>query len=324
MSARAWAGLLVATGVAVGTTGCSRANLYPITDESPRDAGARDQSAAEPAVESGTAPIRCPSPVQTAGNTNRTLQVGTRSRSYVLYIPSTYDGTKPSPLIVDFHSIGKSGAYQLSSSPYTAVADSEGVVMAFPDGLGGPAGTGWNVGSCCVAEDIDDLGFATALVADVQKTTCIDPDRVYAVGLATGGGMAYAVACHAAEVFAAVSSASFDLVKEDVGECIPSRPITVVSFRGTAEVEVPYDGGLSNLVRGMPITFLGAQATFEKWAQLDGCAGSPSAKDSRGCSTYSSCDDGVEVVLCTKQDGGEEFGDAGVAWPVLKRHVRRL
>ena len=37
--------------------------------------------------------------------------------------------------------------------------DPEGVIMAFPDGLKGPAGTGWNVGPCCVA-GVDDVAFA--------------------------------------------------------------------------------------------------------------------------------------------------------------------
>jgi polyhydroxybutyrate depolymerase len=70
----------------------------------------------------------------------------------------------------------------------------------------------------------------------------------------------------------------------------------------------------------MPVTFLGAQATFQKWAAIDQCTGSPSAPDGNGCSTYANCQGGVEVVLCTKQGGGQEQGNASVAWPVLKRH----
>jgi len=74
------------------------------------------------------------------------------------------------------------------------------------------------------------------------------------------------------------------------------------------------------MVTGMPITFLGAQATFERWAQIDGCTGSPSSEDSNGCSSYAGCREGVEVILCTKQGGHEDPGDPTVAWPVLKRH----
>jgi polyhydroxybutyrate depolymerase len=212
-----------------------------------------------------------------------------------------------------------SGESERSASPYPAALDPEGVVMAFPDGLAGPAGTAWNVGPCCV--DADDLGFVSSLVTDVEQAACIDPKRVYAVGILTGGGMAYHVACHAADVFAAVAPAAFDLLAQNVDDCVPSRPITVISFRGTAPSRVPYAGGASSLVPRMPITFLGAQATFERWAQIDGCTGSPSAEDANGCSSYSGCQAGVEVILCTKQGGGEDPGDPSIAWPVLQRHT---
>jgi polyhydroxybutyrate depolymerase len=169
--------------------------------------------------------------------------------------------------------------------------------------------------------NVDDVAFAKALVAQVRTSACIDPKRVYAVGLATGGGMAYYLACNAAEVFAAVAPAAFDLLEENVGDCKPSRPVTVISFRGTADPLVPYAGGASSVVPGMPVTFLGAQATFQKWAEIDQCTDSASAADSNGCSTYSACQGGVEVVLCTKQGGGLEAGNASVAWPVLRRHT---
>ena len=189
--------------------------------------------------------------------------------------------------------------------------------MAFPDGLPGPAGTGWNVGPCCVA-GVDDVAFARALVAQIQTIACIDPARVYAVGVLTGGGMAHYVACHAADVFAAVAPAAFDLLEENVNDCNPPRPITVISFRGTADSRVPYAGGPSSLVPGMPLTFLGAQATFEAWARIDRCVGAASPPDADGCSSYAGCQGGVEVILCTKEGGREEPGDASIAWPVLE------
>lgn len=262
----------------------------------------------------------CPLPALPAGDTNVTLQVGSLSRSYVLHVPATYDGTKPVPLVLDFHAIGSTGWGELSSSPYPAVTDPEGVVLAFPDGIKGPAGTAWNMGPCCV-EDVDDVAFARAVVADVQKTACIDSRRVYAAGVLTGGGMAYYLACHAADEFAAAAPAAFDLLAENVDDCHPTRPITVISFRGDGVSRVPYEGGASSLVPKMPITFLGAEATFARWAQLDGCSGTPSSEDNNGCSSYSGCLDDVEVILCTKPGGREEPGDAAVAWPVLKRHA---
>lgn len=268
--------------------------------------------------EGNSAAITCPSPALSAGDTTKTVQVGSESRSYILHVPSAYTGTDPVPLVVDFHPLGGSGQAERSSSPYPAQTDPEGVVMAFPSGKSGPMGGAWNVGPCCVA-DTDDVAFARALVAQVQETACIDPKRIYAVGFSMGGGMSHYLACHAADVFAAVAPAAFDLLEENVGDCTPARPISVMSFRSTGDSVVAYDGGYSPVVTGMPITFLGAQGTFEKWAELNQCTGSPA--DSSGCSLYSSCQSGVEVALCTKQGGSHEAGNASVGWPFLKRHT---
>lgn len=302
-----WVGLL-----ALSVSGCTRADVQAITDGSVMvaDAGA-------PSV---LPPPTCPSPALAPGDSTETLNVGGVTRHFVLHVPASYDGTKAAPLIVDFHGMGETGQSELESSPYPAVTDPEGVVMAFPDGLKGTLGTAWNLGPCCVG-NVDDLAFVRALVAQVRAEACIDAQRVYAVGVLTGGGMVQDLACHAADIFAAVSPAAFDLLEEDVAACRPVRPISEIAFRGTADPRVPYAGGPSSLVPGMPITFLGARATFEKWAELDGCQGMPSSEDADGCSAYSDCAGGTEVRLCTKQGGGDDPGDARVAWPVLKRHT---
>jgi polyhydroxybutyrate depolymerase len=232
----------------------------------------------------------------------------------VLHVPSAYTGTKAVPLIVDFHPHGSTGPAWQTGSPYPAVVDSEGVVMAFPSAI-----TDWNVGPCC-SDGVDDVGFAKALVSEVKGLACIDAKRVYAAGFSMGGGMTNYVACNAADVFAAFAPASFDLLQENVADCKPVRPIAVVSFRGTADSLVPYAGGLSNLVK--PITFLGAVNTMKKWAELSGCTGS-AADLGNNCQGYaaSQCQAGVEVILCTKQGGGHEAANATLTWPVLKRHT---
>ncbi|WP_437767205.1 PHB depolymerase family esterase [Sorangium sp. So ce281] len=268
----------------------------------------------------GGEPITCPSPALRAGDTNKTITIGGSNRSYVLHVPAAYDGSKPVPLVVDLHPLGGSGPSERSGSPYPAQTDPEGVIMAFPSGLSGPSGGAWNVGPCCV-KNTDDVAFVKAMVAQIQESACIDPKRIYAVGFSMGGGMSHYLACHAADTFAAVAPAAFDLLQENVGDCKPSRPITVISFRSTGDPIVPYAGGYSAVVSGMPITFLGAKSTLEKWGQINKCTGSPSAEDSKGCSTFSNCEGGVEVALCTKQGGGHDYGNAAVGWPVLKRHV---
>ncbi|MEO6600195.1 MAG: PHB depolymerase family esterase [Polyangiaceae bacterium] len=305
---------------------CARVDLYPVTRGTSAGNGAGDSVASAGGGgnggEGGDAgrPISCPDPGIDPGDSNQTVLVGGSTRSYVLHVPALYNATKPAPLVVDFHGIGGTGKSERSTSPYPPALDAEGVIMAFPDGLKGPAGTAWNVGPCCVA-DVDDVAFARALVSQVRSLACIETKRVYAVGVLTGGGMANYVACRAGDVFAAVAPAAFDLLAENADDCLPPRPVTVISFRGTADSRVPYDGGPSSLVAGMPLTFLGAQSSYEKWAAINGCVGAASAPDGNGCSAFSGCAGGAEVILCTRQAGGDEPGKPSISWPVLARHT---
>jgi len=272
------------------------------------------------AMRDSIAAATCPTTHLAAGDYVRSLTVKGATRSYILHVPAGYAGTSAVPLVVDFHPLSGSGQAELWASPYKAVTDPEGVVTAYPDGILSPDGRqAWNVGPCCTVAD--DTDFARAIVADAKAQTCINPKRVYAVGYSMGGGMTHYSACHIADVFAAAAPAAFDLLQENQDACKPSRPITMVLFRSTGDGVVSYDGAYSAAVQGMPITFLGAKASFAKWASLNQCTGSPSAEDANGCSTYSTCAGGVQVTLCTKQGGGHDYGNATVGWPILKRYT---
>jgi polyhydroxybutyrate depolymerase len=187
--------------------------------------------------------------------------------------------------------------------------------MAFPSG----SAASWNIGPCCV-DNVDDVAFTRAMVEDIREMACIDPSRIYATGVSMGGGMAHHLACQASDLFAAVAPFSFDLIEETVEYCTPIRPITVVTFRGTLDPLVPYEGGYSHVILGHPITFLGAVKTFKEWAAINGCVGDASDAGN-GCQEYTACEEDVEVRLCTEEGGGVVPGDATIAWPILKRHL---
>jgi polyhydroxybutyrate depolymerase len=175
-------------------------------------------------------------------------------------------------------------------------------------------GNGWNVGPCCSNDD--DVKFSYAMIDKLKEIACIDPQRIYATGFSMGGGMSNHVACMMSDVFAAVAPAAMDLNKTNSAQCKMSRPISVINFRGTNDPVCKYQGGDSGFNDGL--NFLGAEGTFKFWAEKNGCTGSPS-KNSNGCDEYSNCQDGVKVVLCTKQGGGHDYGDASIGWPFLKQ-----
>ena len=64
--------------------------------------------------------------------------------------------------------------------------------MIHPEGTGTPKS--WNAGGCCSpasTEGVDDMGFMSALVDEAAKRLCVDPSRVYLMGLSNGGYIAY-------------------------------------------------------------------------------------------------------------------------------------
>jgi len=253
---------------------------------------------------------------------NRGIVVGDTTRAYTLHVPAGYSGNTPVAFVLDFHTMSWTAQQEATNSGFKELSDQEGFLVAWPQGLENT----WNVGPCCTSSRIvDDFGFVRAIVRQLSIDACIDPRRIYAVGYSMGGAMAYYLACQETEVFAAVAASSMDLFADSGLTCQPSRAITEISFRATGDTVVPYAGGTSS-PPGHPEfanELLGAVGTFQKWAALDGCTGSPGAEDTNGCSTYSTCQDGTQVTLCTLPGGGgsvQIIGDARQAWDVLKAH----
>ncbi len=260
----------------------------------------------------------CPAAVLAPGDETRELVVGASSRAYRIHVPANYTGHSAVPLVLDFHPMGLGLEWQRANSGFAAVADQEGFIVVWPQG----AENTWNLGPCCATSSTpDDFAFVRALVRQVSIEACIDPQRVYAVGFSLGGAMAYYLACQQAEVFAAVAASSMDLMAEAELACEPSRPVSVISFRGAADTTVPYDGGSTSPPGHPEMSFdvLGAVGTFERWASLDQCMGTPTTKDANGCSMYATCREGTEVALCSTDGGGQVIGDANLAWSFLKR-----
>jgi polyhydroxybutyrate depolymerase len=265
-------------------------------------------------------PFVCPEASTLApGESNETATIGGATRDYILHVPDSYTGDTPMPLVIDWHPLFGSATGQRGGSGYRELADSEGFIVAWPDGID----DAWNVGPCCTfARDVDDLGFARAMVDAISARGCVDPKRIYATGYSMGGGMSHYLACQAADVFAAVVPASFDLLVPEEQDCEPARPVSVLSFRATNDFIVPYDGGASTPPNGAAVTihFEGAEGTRERWAQMNDCTDEPTAMaGATDCVSSTSCSAGVEVGLCTRSNG-HTYGDATIGWNFMKRH----
>jgi polyhydroxybutyrate depolymerase len=232
----------------------------------------------------------CAAPSLGPGSHTLTLQHDGIQRSYLLYVPKTLSPTTPTPLVLNFHGLAMNAALQVTFSGMNAAADSHKFVLAYPDGIQ----NSWNGGVCCGAaatQNVDDVGFARAVVADIQKRLCIDSKRVYAAGMSNGAILCYRLACEAADLFAAIGPVAGRLAL--LKACAPSRPVPIVHHHGTLDNVVQYSYGA---------------ATVAGWVQRNGCTDAEPAqtysKGTASCEAYTQCKGGVRVEFCTITGGG--------------------
>jgi polyhydroxybutyrate depolymerase len=307
-----------------GTGGAGGMNAAGLAG-SAMSAGTSGDSAGSSAA-GGAPPATCPdSATVKPGETTKTAMVGGTQRSFLVHIPTGYDGKTPMPVVIDFHPLGGTGSSQKGLSGWGALGDEKGFIVVWPDGVGGS----WNVGRCCSTaqeQNVDDVAFTRAIIASLEADACIDSKRIYASGCSNGGGMAFKVACDAADVIAAVAPVDFDCVtnsgaEPSCGMCTPARPISEIQFRGTSDTAVPYDGGSGP--RGT--VFPGAAENFSEWGEINACTGEPAAvPEHTGCQAYGTCGAGVSTTLCTVQNGTHcgnygSFHIIDIAWDAFQK-----
>jgi len=223
-------------------------------------------------------------------------------RSYELYVPPGYDGTTPLPVVLNFHGFTSSGPLQQEGTKMDELAEREGFIVAYPNGLD----NSWNAGVCCgrsAETNVDDVGFTRAVIDDLGARGCIDTARVYATGMSNGGFLSHRLACEAADVIAAAAPVAA-VLGIDESACNPSRPIPILQLNGTADPLVSYEGG------GLADS-PSAQDSIDGWIARDGCSGEPQITYENGaatCETASDCDGEVSVTLCSIEG-------AGHCWP---------
>lgn len=253
------------------------------------------------------------------GETTRTFTHNGLERSYVLYVPASMNKNEPVPVVLVFHGGTGNARSAIMMSSFNEVADQHGFVVVYPNGTGRLSDERlltWNAGNCCAyaqENNVDDIGFVRTIVTDVQLLVNVDTKRVYAAGMSNGAMLTQRLACEAADIFAAVAPVAGTL---NLSECRPSQPISVIEFHGTADLHVPYDGGIGpdSLVG---VDFTSVQDSVGFWATFNACNSQPQTNsiDNIQHEVWAECVDSTAVELYTIIGGGHAWPGGKSGWP---------
>jgi len=157
-----------------------------------------------------------------------TLDHGDTTRHYRLHAPPGYDATRPVPLVIALHPYPGDGQSMSEMVGLDALAEREGFLTAYPDGVNG----GFNAFVCC--GQADDVGFLAALAEHLVGTGRVDADRVYLTGISNGGDLSFRAAVEATGVFAAIGvvSGGFIGALPAAETYVPKSPVSVITFIG--------------------------------------------------------------------------------------------
>ena len=212
------------------------------------------------------------------------------------------------PLLLVFHGGGGTASNIAEHTGLTPAATPRGYAVVYPDGVNGY----WSDGRAARA-GADDVEFIRLLLDSLRRELPVDPRRIFATGISNGAGMAFRLACDLPGTFAAIAPVAGGLAAELENRCATPAPVSLLTFHGTRDRLIPYDGGDLSLRRGR---VLPATKTASLFARVDGCAEPPvvtaepdTVTDGTRVrrSTYPGCRDGRDVVLYTIAGGGHTW-----------------
>jgi polyhydroxybutyrate depolymerase len=261
------------------------------------------------------------------------------SRPVTLRVPPSYEPGTPMPLVIALHGFSGDSAFIEGYSGFGTLFANKGFLLAAPNGTLGQDGKRfWNATDACCdffASGVDDEKYLLDLIAEIQDAYSVDAKRVYLIGFSNGAFMAYRMACHHADKFAALVSLS-GATYDDALACAPSAKVSVLQVHGDVDETIKYGGGQLK-VNGVDKAYPSAQGTIDRWSGYDACADTQTpaaAIDFSGAISGAEtqvlrrdgCTAGVDVELWTVTGGGHvlAFGAASQTrlWDWLAAHSK--
>ena len=203
------------------------------------------------------------------GDQQITVRVGDQERTCLVHLPPSYDGKRRLPLVVALHGSGGNGASMAKMTGFDALADKEGFIAAYPDGLVSKT-RGWNSlfgtisgGTGPLSDDVDDVALFRSLLDRLHDSYHTDPARIFVCGHSAGGYMSYRLAIELADRIAAAG-----IVNGSLGiKSLDGKPVAVTIPKPTASISLIHICGAQDHA----VKFAGAQTPKNLFRSVPDC-----------------------------------------------------
>lgn len=162
-----------------------------------------------------------------------------RERRYLYSTPPSHNPAEPVPVLLAMGGWTDTPENFLDYSGFSTSAAAEEAVVVYPAGVN----DAWAGAPYSTTTAAEDISFLRAVVAQLETALPVDRERIYAVGMSNGGGMALELACHAPDFVAGIAAVSATFYEGVDRGCVPA-PVATQIMHGTDDELLNYDGGI--------------------------------------------------------------------------------
>ncbi len=214
-------------------------------------------------------PSSVPEAPKPAVQKTATIMVDSRSREYIIYLPSGYNTATAMPLLFCLHGGGGIDSGFINLANFNTLAESEKFIVVYPQGVQ----NNWNDGRPTPPnlQGVDDVNFFRVMIQNFTATYKIDSKKIYCTGISNGGFMCSRLGAELGDKIAAFASDAASVEKITVFNNINSlNPVSAMYIQGTTDPLVPFNGGTMTAGSGGAIA--SHIEVVGKWVSANNCS----------------------------------------------------
>lgn len=229
------------------------------------------------------------------------------TRSYRVYLPSTYNSINNYSLILNLHGYTSTALAQEAYSNFNVIADTANIIMVYPDGVANAWNSGWNNP---YHSGVKDVEFISALIDTMIQNYSINSCRVYAIGMSNGGFMSHRLACELEHKVAAIAGVTGMLADSVAFYCQTSRAVPIMQIQGNADGVVNFNGS--------PFAYQSFDNMINWWYNHNNCLNSELVYNYPNTSLIDNCT--AQLTIHNQCDGNSaiyavKIINGGHTWP---------